>query len=246
MKETNYLCGNKNLRICQDDKMFKFSLDTMLLASFVTVKKKCKRILDIGTGNAPIPVMLSEKTKATIVGVEIQKSLVELANKTIKMNNLENQVEIINKDVKEWYKNEAGDKFDTIVCNPPFFKTSENSNLNQAVEKTIARHEITLTVEDVMKIAKKMLINGGNLAIVQRPERFVDVLLAMKENNISPKRIKVIYPKREKAAHMVLIEGTKNGKKGIKIEESLIAHNDDEKYTKNLKKYINYFPGNKG
>ncbi len=244
MEKINYLFGDKSLKICQDDKMFKFSLDTILLSSFVTIKKNCKRILDIGTGNAPIPVILSTKTTAKIIGIEIQKSLFLLANKTIKINNLENQIEIINEDIKEWYKKENGDKFDTVVCNPPFFKINDSSNLNQNVEKTIARHETMLKIGDVLKVAKKLLINGGNLAIVQRPERFMDVLLAMTENNIEPKRIKFIYSKSGKSAHMVLIEGTKNGKKGIKIEAPLIVHNRDEKYTKELEKYTNYFPGN--
>ena len=117
MKVTNYLLGYKNLKIIQDSEMFNFSLDSVLLPNFVTINKKINKILDIGCGNAPIPLILSTKTNAKIIGVEIQKSVALLAEESIKINKKENQITIINEDINEFYKKCETDTFDAITCN---------------------------------------------------------------------------------------------------------------------------------
>ena len=152
MKVTNYLLGFKDLKIVQDNEMFNFSLDSVLLPNFVTINKKIDRILDIGCGNAPIPLILSTKTDAKITGVEIQKEVYDLAVESVKINNLENRIDIINDDIKEYSKQFDREIFDVITCNPPFFKVTENSNFKKDIYKTIARHEITLNLNDVFKI----------------------------------------------------------------------------------------------
>ena len=238
MKVTNYLLGYKNLKIIQDNDMFNFSLDSVLLPNFVTINKKISNILDIGCGNAPIPLILSTKTDAKITGVEIQKEAYEMALESIKINNKEDQISVVNKDINDYYKKIETDSFDVITCNPPFFKYIETSNINKNDYKTIARHEVKLNLGQLFNIAKKLLKNNGVIAIVHRPERFVEVIEEMKKNNIEPKKVQFVYPKKNMEANIMLIEGSKNGKPGLKILPPLYSHEENGEYTKEVKKYF--------
>ena len=238
MKTINYLLGYKNLRIYQDTEMFNFSLDSVLLPNFVTINKNCKNILDIGSGNAVIPIILTTKTDAHITGVEIQKESYELGIDSINLNKLNDKINFYNVDVKDYYKMCESDYFDVITCNPPFFKVESQSKFNNTDYKTIARHEVCLNIEDVFKIAKKLLKNNGTIAIVHRPERLIEIIGAMKANNIEPKKIRFVYPKDSENANILLIEGTKNGKPGIKIESPIYVHNKDGSYTDEVMKYF--------
>jgi len=236
VKVKNYLLGFENLKIMQDPDMFNFSLDSVLLPNFITINESTKNILDIGTGNAPIPLILSTKTKAKIIGVEIQKEVSELAKESVKINNLENQIEIINSDIKkDLFETES---FDIITCNPPYFEVKEKSKFNKNDYKTIARHEIELTLKELLKISRKLLKNGGTLGIVHRPERLIDILEEMRKNNIEPKKIRLVYPHKNKPANILLIEGKKNGNKGLKILPPLYSHNEDGTYTEEIQKYF--------
>lgn len=238
MKVINYLLGYKDLKIVQDNEMFNFSLDSVLLPNFVTINKKINKILDIGCGNAPIPLILSTKTNAHITGVEIQKDVFLLAKESIKINNKEDQITIINEDINDYYKKEETDTFDIITCNPPFFKYIESSNINKNDYKTIARHEVKLNLSELFTIAKKILKNNGVIAIVHRPERFIEVVEEMKKNNIEPKRVQFVYPKKNMEANIMLIEGSKNGNPGLKILPPIYTHLDNGDYTEEVKKYF--------
>ena len=238
MEVINYLLGYKNLKIVQNTDMFNFSLDSVLLPNFVTLNKNTAKILDIGCGNAPIPLILSTKTSAKIIGVEIQKDVYELALKTVKMNDLEKQIEIINDDINNIYTYFETESFDTVVSNPPYFKVATTPNLNTIEYKTIARHEIKLNLEQIINIAKKVLKNNGNIAMVHRPERLSDIITIMRKNNIEPKRIRFVYPKETKEANILLIEGVKNGRPGLKILPPLYSHCENGEYSKQIKKYF--------
>ncbi|MBQ8234962.1 MAG: tRNA1(Val) (adenine(37)-N6)-methyltransferase [Bacilli bacterium] len=237
MKKINYLLGYPDLYIVQDDDYFKFSLDSVLLPNFVTLNKKITKILDIGCGNAPIPLILSTRTNASIIGVELQTKIYDLAKETIKLNNLDNQISIINQDIKDYYLKEETDTYDVITCNPPYFEVNNKSIFNKNIELSTARHEKTLDLETVMKISKKLLKNNGKLAIVNRPERLLDILILMRNYNIEPKRIMFVYPKSDTPANILLVEGAKNGKKGIKIEQPLYVY-ENGNYTKEILKYL--------
>lgn len=237
-KVKNYLLNYDNMYIIQDTDMFNFSLDSVLLPNFVTINKKTKKILDIGSGNAPIPLILSTLTDAQIMAVEIQKDVYELGKESIKINKLENRIDFINADINELYKEIDTETFDVITCNPPYFKVNESSNLNDSEYKTIARHEIKLDLEKLFKIAKKLLKNKGNIAIVHRPERLSDIVSKMKKNNIEPKRIQFVYPSINSEANILLIEGTKNGNPGVKILPPLISHKQNGEYTEQVKQFF--------
>jgi len=224
--------------IMQDTDMFNFSLDSVLLPNFVTINKNVSNILDIGCGNAPIPLILSTKTEAHITGVEIQKDVYDLAIESVKINNLEDRINIINADINELYKELETESFDIITCNPPFFKVKENSNLNESEYKTIARHEVKLNLDNIMKISRKLLKNNGVLGLVHRPERLVDIIDVMRKNNIEPKKIRLVYPKKDKEANILLIEGTKNGNPGLKILPPLYSHDEDGSYTEEIQKFF--------
>ncbi len=224
--------------IYQDTDMFNFSLDSVLLPNFVTINKKTKNIMDIGCGNAPIPLILSTKTNAKITGVEIQKDSYELAVESVRVNKLENQISIINADINELYKELESDSIDTITCNPPYFKYKETSNLNDSDYKTIARHELKLDIERLLKVARKLLKNNGNIAIVHRPERLIEIIELMRKNNIEPKKVQFVYPGKDKEANILLIEGVKNGNPGLKILSPIYSHDENGEYTDQIKEYF--------
>jgi len=238
MEKLNYLLGYKDIKIYQDSEWFNFSLDSILLPNFVNIKKNTKKILDIGSGNAVIPIILSTKTDASITGIELQKDVYELGIKSLKYNSLDKKIDFINMDVKEYAKNSNSDIFDLITCNPPYFKIDDNSHINLDIHKQLARHEITLCLEDVIKISRKLLKNGGSLAMVHRPERLIEILELMKKNNIEPKRIRFVYPKEKKDANILLIEGVKDGSPGLKIEEPLYTYDNNNNYTKEILSYF--------
>lgn len=236
MKVINYLLDYNDMHIVQDNNMFNFSLDSVLLPNFITINKNIKNILDIGCGNAPIPLILSTKTDAKITGIEIQKDVYELAVESVNINNLNSKIKIINDDINN-YKNYLEEGiFDIITCNPPFFKNEENSNKNESIHKTIARHEIYLNLEQLFSISKKLLKNNGIIGIVHRPDRLIEIITEMKKNNIEPKKIRFVYPKYGKEANTVLIEGRKNGNSGLKVLPPLYAHEENGEYTKEVQK----------
>ena len=239
MKVKNRLLDYKEI-IYQDDEWFKFSLDSVMLANFVTINQSCKKIIDFATGNAPIPLLLSFRTKGTIYGVEYQKCVYDLAVESVEDNNLNGQIKLINADVK-YISNEFGSEtFDVVTCNPPYFKTTNEDYLNTNYVKSIARHEIKLKLEEVIKSASYLLKNGGNLAMVHRTERFVEIIEVMKKYNIEPKKIQLIYPKDGLNSDLFLIEGTKNGKVGLKLLSPLIVHKSDDSYTDEVKKILEF------
>jgi tRNA1(Val) A37 N6-methylase TrmN6 len=236
MEVINYLVGYKDLKIVQDTDWFNFSLDSVLLANFITLRTTTKNIIDLGTGNAPIPLILSTRTDAKIVGVEIQKAVYDLALKSVQINKLESKIEILNEDVKQIDKIYETDTFDVVISNPPYFKYNGESLVNNDDHKTIARHEVLLNIDDILHVAKKLLKNNGNFGIVHRPERMLEILNKMQQYNIEPKRIRFIYPKENSECNMMLIEGTKNGKAGLKILPPLYVHNSKGEYTKEVRK----------
>ena len=236
MEVLNDLLGFKNLKIYQNTEMFSFSLDSVLLASFVKLNKNIDSILDIGTGNAPIPLILSTKTKCKITAVEIQSEVYNLGLKSIKYNKLENQIEIINDDICKVYKEMANESFDIITCNPPFFKITNDVKLSDSSYKQIARHELYLDIDKLVIISKKLLKNNGSLYIVHRPERLCELIVKLKTGGLEPKRVKFIHPKENMEANIVLIEAVKMGKLGIKVDYPVITHNEDGSYTEEILK----------
>ncbi len=236
MERINTLVGYNNLKIFQNDDWFKFSLESVLLPNFVKINPRYKKILDLCTGNAPIPLLLSLKTKAKILGVEIQKDIFELAKKTIEMNNLQEQITILNEDLKNLKRIYDGDSFDLITVNPPYFKNKVNSVMNNEIHKQIARHECNTTIEDIIIMSTFLLKNGGHFAMVHRTERFFEITDCLKKHNLIPKRIQFIYPKIGSQSNLFMIDCIKNGKSEVIFENPLYIHNFDGTYQDEIKR----------
>ncbi len=228
----NYLLAYSHMKIIQRKDMFNFSLDTVLLSHFCTINKNTTRIIDFGTNNAAIPLLLSIRTKACIVGIEIQQEAVELAKRNIALNHLENQIIIKEANIKNY----QDDKFQLVVCNPPFFKVDEQSHVNDNQYLKIARHEIEIDLEGIIKNAARLLDNKGRFALIHRPDRLIEIISLMKKYDIEPKRLRFVYPKVQRDCHMVLIEGMYKGNSGLKIEPPLYAHEEDGSYSGEVRK----------
>jgi len=236
----NELLGREKYQICQDPDVFNFSLDSMLLAYFATINKNVKLICDLCTGNAPIPMYLTLRTNAKIVGVEIQEYISNLANMSIEKNHLENQIEIINDNLINVNEKIGKHKYDLVLCNPPFFKIgSHNVNPNDA--KAIARHEILATLDDIVKEASLLLNSKGRFAMVHRPDRLMEIIDVFRKYKIEPKRVQFVYPKLNSECNHILIEGIKDGSEGsLRILPPLYVYKEDGKWTEEVLKIYNY------
>ena len=243
MEKINDLVGINNLKIIQNDDWFKFSLEAVLLPNFVTINLRYKNILDLCTGNAPIPLILSTRTSALITGVEIQEDIYKLAINTVKINGLEKRIKIINDDLINLKNIYSGDNFDLITVNPPYFKNDKLSLKSKDDHKKIARHEVNTTLEDIIKVSIYLLKNGGRFAMVHRTERFFEIIKILEKNNLIPKRIQFVFPKMNKKSNLFMIECIKNGKEEIVFENPLYIHNLDGTYTDEVKKIFNIKEG---
>lgn len=238
----NDLFGYPGLKVIQRPDMLNFSIDSVLVAHYLTLNKNTKRILDIGTGNGAIAMMLTKRTSAYITGIEIQKEVADVAKRSVRLNGLEDQIEIVCDNVIEYSQmigNEA--KFDAIITNPPFFKVDETSHLNESEYKTIARHEITLTLQDLIKTSSQILKSKGYFAIVHKADRASEICALMEQFGIVPKRFQSVHPKRGARANGVLIEGIKDGNTGgLVIEAACIVHDEDGAYSDEVRRLFLY------
>ena len=211
----NDLFDYKNRYIYQDKEGFKFSLDSILLAEYSQVKKNMK-ILDMCSGNAVIPLIISTKTKDNIVAFEIQKEIAALAKKSVELNGLDEQIKVINDDVNNIAKYFNKEYFDIIVCNPPYFKN--NSSIHNKEEiKAIARHEIKINLEQIFKISFEYLKNNGILYMSHRSDRLDEIINIAIKYNLNVKELILVQTKNSDIS-MVLVKCIKNSKNGMKIK----------------------------
>ncbi len=221
-----------NLKIIQNSKEFCFGIDSVLLSDFAKGAKKQKEVVDLCTGNGVIAILLSAKLPKTkhIVGVEIQEYSAELARRSVEMNKLENRITIINKDLKKIKSDIQAGSVDLVVCNPPY-KPKGSGIINEKDSKTIARHEISCTLEDIIKEASRELNFGGSFCMVHKVERMADILCLLRNHDLEPKRMRLIYPKVGEPANLVLVEGIKGGKPFLNMEAPIYVYKDGEEYT---------------
>ena len=211
----NDLFDYKNRYIYQDKDGFKFSLDSILIAEYAHVKDNLK-ILDMCSGNAAIPLIISTKTKSNIVAFEIQEEIAALAKKSVELNGLENQIEVKNDDVNNIAKYFNKEYFDIIVCNPPYFKN--NSSIHNKEEiKAIARHEIKINLEQIFKISFDYLKNNGILYMSHRADRLDEIINIATKYNLNVKELILVQTKNSDIS-MILVKCIKNSKNGMKIK----------------------------
>lgn len=235
MKVLNDILGYKGLKLFQDPDCFCFSLDSVVLANYCNIRVRDSKIVEFCSGNGVVSIIMSQRTKANIIGIEIQEKLYNMANASLNINNLNERITFINEDIKEYVKGKDNN-VDLIVCNPPYFKYDQNNKINDSIEKQIARHEICINIDDICSCASKILKDNGKLCIVHRTDRFTDVYDSMKKYRIEPKRIKYIYNNENSNSEMFLIEGQKNAGTGLIIDKPLIIRNLDGSFTVEYKK----------
>lgn len=241
MEEIDELLGYEGIKIIQNKEMFNFSCDSMILAYFININYKTKKIIDLGCGNAPIPLYLTLKTDAKIIGVDIQKEICDIALRSVKLNNLDNQISIINADIKNIYKTVGTNCFDIVTCNPPYFKYQESSNINKNEYLTIARHEILITLDDIVSEAKKLLNEGGSLYMVHRSERLSDIISVLNKYNFEIKRLQFMYPKtNSEEALLVLIDAKNNAKSSMRILQPFYMYKENGEYSDQYRQVFNY------
>jgi tRNA1(Val) A37 N6-methylase TrmN6 len=224
----------ENLRIIQSPSVFAFSLDTVLLASFVYVPIQKGKLIDLCTGNGVIPLLLSTRTKGNITGIEIQERIFEMARRSVEYNDLNDQINIIHGNILDMPKVLGHGKYDVVTCNPPYFPTPETSEKNKNEHLAIARHEIFCTLEDVVRVSSQLARPGAKVAFVHRPGRLLDIITLMRAYRVEPKRLQFVYPKQGKEANTLLIEGIKDGKPDLKILPPLVVYDEKGEYTKEV------------
>ena len=228
-----------NLKIIQNKKGFCFGIDSVLLSDFAKNIKINSNILDLGTGTGILPILLSAKTKLKkAVGIEKQKEVFEMAKKNIKLNNLENKIEIINEDILNLNNIYEKNKFDVIITNPPY-KKKDTGLKNEEEKNIISRHETTATLEDFIKISKDLLKDKGEFYMVHRPERLVDILYLMRKYKIEPKLLRFVFSNKNKEPKLILIKGIKNAKPFLKIEKNLYIYEENGEYSEEINEIYN-------
>ncbi len=226
----NLIGTNKQV---QQKKGQSFNLDTILLANFIKVSKKDKKIIDVGTGNGSLMLYLSEKTEAKIIGIEVQKERYQTAINNIKLNQLTHQLSCHLGDYNEYNLEQH---VDMIVTNPPFFKVNENTKTNLEEDSKIARHEILLNLEQLISKSSKLLKHGGSFYMIHRPDRLTEIILLLKQYDLEPKELCLVYPYANKAPNHLLIKAVKKGLEGLKILPPFILYKDKHIYSEQLTK----------
>lgn len=208
----------KGLKIIQNNDGFCFGIDSVILSDFAKNIKENSDVVDLGTGTGILGLLLCGKTKLrTITGIEIQEDVAKMAEKSIKLNELENRFKIFNVNINNVFKENLleKNKFDVVIMNPPY-KELGSGITNENKSKLIARHEITATLEDFVKTAAALLKDKGELYIVHKPERTVDIITKLRENKLEPKELKVVYSRKNTDASLILIKAVKGRKEIFK------------------------------
>lgn len=225
----------KGLKIIQDDLLYTFTSDSVVLANFINIKKN-ENAVEIGCGSGVISILLTGKTEVEkITAFEIQKEMSDLAEKNIKLNQLEDRIKIINDDISDFEKYIEKAKTDVVFSNPPFMNSSVG---NSNIVKNIARHDEKLPPSKLCECASKILKDKGRFYLVYLPERLCEILVCLHQNKLQPKRM--FFTQNDKhQIKLCVIEAVKNGKKGLKILPNLTVNDNNGKYLETL--HTKYF-----
>ncbi|MBO2718342.1 methyltransferase [Lactiplantibacillus plantarum] len=223
---------SQDIQIIQSSQVFAFSLDAVLLGDFAQVAKGVKsQIVDLCAGNGAVGLFASAKTQGHITAVEIQPRLADMAQRSVVLNDLTQQMTVLNEDLLEITRQLPKDSVDTILCNPPYFKDRPQSVKNPNPHLAIARHELSANLDQILAVTSDLLKMNGKAYFVHRPERLDDLFSTMATNRLAPKRIRFVHPKAQREANMVLIEMIKDGKRnGVRIMPPLVVYRDDGEY----------------
>lgn len=219
----------------QNNQGFCYGIDAVLLSAFAKVKPG-EDVLDLCTGTGIVPVLLKAKTSGRhFTGLEIQEKSADMARRSVAYNHLEDQITIIQGDVKQAEKLFGAASFDVVTCNPPYM-TADHGLTNPHLPKAIARHEVLCTLEDVIAQTSRVLKSRGRFYMVHRPFRLAEIMGVMMKYKLEPKRMQLVYPFVDKEPNMVLIEGLKGGNPRITVEKPLIVYEKPGIYTEDIRR----------
>ena len=221
--------------VIQDPEKFCFGMDAVLLSGFTKVKKG-ENALDMGTGTGIIPILLKAKTMGKqFTGLEIQEECAQMAERSVRYNHLEEDVRIVQGDIKEAADIFGAASFDVVTSNPPYM-IGLHGLRNPDLPKAIARHEVLCNLEDVVSQAARVLRDRGRFYMVHRPFRLAEIMNVLTKYKLEPKRMQLVYPYIDREPNMVLIEGLKGGNSRITVEPPLIVYKEPGVYTENILK----------
>lgn len=228
----------KGLKLLQKKDNFKFGIDAVILADFTKAKKR-DTVIDLCSGTGAIPFLIWGRYETKkIIGIEIQEDMVEMANRSSKINNLSKTISFINRDLKDIDFLKQLDKVDVVTVNPPY-KINLAGIKNPSDKLAISRHEIMCNLEEVIVAGKSVLKDNGRIFMVHRPERLADIITLMRKYNIEPKRIRMVHPNTKKPPNIVLIEGQNFGGKFLKWEAPLYVYKDTLEYSDEINEIYN-------
>ncbi len=232
---------NGELAILQSRRGYRFSLDALLLAHFAA-DKGTEKVADLGTGNGVIPIILSRRNPAVFVwGLEVQEALASRARRNLQLNGLDKRVQIVQGDVRAIHRMTAPESFDAVLCNPPY-RNPSSGRVSPNAEKRIARHEVMGTLQEFLTAGRYLLSLKGRMSLVYPAVRCIDLLHAMRNAGLEPKCLRMVHSFAGTEASLVLVEGIKEGKSGIKILSPLIVYRRGKKYSPEVQAMLDGSP----
>ncbi len=219
-----------SLQLLQSRAGYRVSIDPLLLAYFVSVQQG-QKIVDLGSGNGVICLALAHLyPSVSLTGIELQPSLAERAKHNVRLNGLEGRIKIISADVRaRQYAPKLG-SFDVVVSNPPYRRPG-SGRISVNDEKRIARHELNGDLIAFLRAGALLLRNKGRMALVYLAGRAADLIIAMRQTGIEPKRLRMVHSFLEAEASLILLEGVKGGKAGLAVLPPLVIYRRGKDYT---------------
>ena len=233
-EEVNTLVDD-NLYIIQGQNQFRFGIDSVLLANWAKVKRK-DTVIDLGTGNGAIPLILAYKRQPKkIIGLEIQKPLVELARRSVLLNEMSDKIDILKYDLRQAKEEFHANYYPVVISNPPYFALG-GGGINPEDSKAIARHEVCTTLTDLIKAAAYLLKTKGKFYFIHRVDRLPEICSKLSREGIEAKLMRLIQPHRASGPNLVLIKGVKGANPGLKMEPNLVVYDQNGEYTEEVLK----------
>ena len=224
-----------NLKLIQNESEFCFSLDAVLLAHFAMVRQGITAV-DLGTGTGVIAFLLAARAAGHVVGIEMSPSMAAMATRSVMLNGLEDKVKIIHGDLCKIKDLLPAGSSDLVVSNPPY-RPVGGGYISPNDKVAMAKHEVTATLQDVVNAAKHLVKTRGRFAMVHLPERMAEILVAMSEADIEPKRLQLVHSTVDKKPKMLLVEGIRGGKPGLEVLPPLIVYKADGSYSDEIQTY---------
>ncbi len=228
-----------SFKIIQHERHFRFSIDAVLLANFITLKRD-ELVIDLGTGTGVLPLLLAGRQQAEqVIGLEIQNVLADMARRSVWLNGLAGRIDIREMDLRE-----AGERLGcgiagVVTANPPY-RPAGQGKISVGEPVAIARHEVCCTLQDVIAAAGKLLKTRGRFYMVHLAERLADIIFLARRYRLEPKKLRMVHAFAQEGAKLVLIQMTKGAQASLEVLPPLVIYGRPGEYTPEVYNY--YYP----